>query len=228
MIKHLIWDLDGTLFDTYPALTEALLATLADWGHYLDPELVMKLARASLTHCMDSLAADYKLTRGTIEQGFNSQYAQIPYSQQPLMPGAHALCAYIRSLGGKNVIVTHRPRQSTIELLDAYALRPLIADWITIDDEFPKKPDPTSMLVIMSRNGIDCSEGLAIGDRALDIAAGQAAELRTCLLGQLDNQVQPDFRVDLLDELLEIIQNENRDSIDSLGHEPHSDYPRFT
>lgn len=76
------------------------------------------------------------------------------------------------------------------------------------------------MLVIMSRNGIDCSEGLAVGDRALDIASGQAAGLRTCLLGQLDNQVQPDFRVDLLDELLEIIHRENRNSIDDLGHEP--------
>jgi phosphoglycolate phosphatase-like HAD superfamily hydrolase len=139
------------------------------------------------------------------------------------MLGAHALCAYIQSLGGKNVIVTHRPRHSTIELLEVHALRPLFADWITIDDEFPKKPDPTSMLVIMSRNGIACSEGLAIGDRALDIAAGQAAGLRTCLLGQLDNQVQPDFRVDQLDELLEIIQRENRDRIDSLGQEPLAD-----
>ena len=223
MIKHLIWDLDGTLFDTYPALTEALVATLADWGHYPEPELVLELARVSLTQCMASLAATYQLPRETIEQGFSSQYAQIPYRQQPLRPGAHALCAYIRSLGGKNVIVTHRPRHSTTELLDAHALRPLIVDCITIDDEFPKKPDPTSMLVIMSRNGIDCSEGLAIGDRALDIAAGQAARLRTCLLGQLDNQVQPDFRVDQLDELLEIIQRENRDRIDSLGQEPLAD-----
>ncbi len=220
MIKHLIWDLDGTLFDTYPALTAALVATLADWGHYPEPELVTRLARASLTHCMASLASTYQLPRETIEQGFNSQYAQIPYHKQPLRPGAHTLCAYIRSLGGKNVIVTHRPRHSTIELLDTYALSPLIVDCITIDDKFPKKPDPTSMLVIMSRNGIDCSEGLAVGDRALDIAAGQAAGLRTCLLGQLDNQVQPDFRVDLLDELLEIIHRENRNSIDDLGHEP--------
>ncbi len=144
MIKHLIWDLDGTLYDTYPALTAALLATLADWGHYPEPELVMGLARASLTHCMTSLAVAYQLPRATIEQGFNSQYAQIPYHKQPLRPGAHALCSYIRSLKGKNVIVTHRPRHSTTELPDAHALRPLIVDCITVDDEFPKKPDPTS------------------------------------------------------------------------------------
>ena len=220
MIKHLIWDLDGTLFDTYPALTEAFLATLADWGHHPEPELVLGLARISMTHCIASLAAAYKLPQATIEQGFSSQYTQIPYRQQPLRSGAHTLCAYIRSLGGKNVIVTHRPRHSTTELLDAHALNPLIEDCITGDDDFPKKPDPTSMLVIMSRNGIANSEGLAIGDRALDIAAGQAAGLRTCLLGQLDTQVQPDFQVDQLDELLEIIQRENRNGIDGLGHEP--------
>lgn len=220
MIKHLIWDLDGTLFDTYPALTTAFLATLADWGHCPEPEFVLGLARVNLTHCAATLAEAYQLPQATIEQGFHVQYAQIPYRQQPLMSGAYALCAYVRSVGGKNVIVTHRPHHSTIGLLDTHGLSSLIADCISADDDFPQKPDPTSMRVIMARNGIDALEGLAIGDRALDIAAGQAAGLRTCLLGQLENQIQPDFRVDHLDELLEIIQHEHRMGTDGLGHEP--------
>jgi phosphoglycolate phosphatase-like HAD superfamily hydrolase len=210
MIKHLIWDLDGTLFDTYPALTDAFLAALADWGHTPEPEVVLGLLQVSMTHCITSLAEAYQLPQEALESGFQSHHARIPYHQQILMPGAQAACAYIRSLGGKNVIVTHRPRHSTMELLDVHGLNPLIDDCIAGDDEFPKKPDPASMLAIMSRNGIDPSEGLAVGDRELDIGAGQAAGLRTCLLGRLDTVVKPDFQVDHLDEVLEIIQRENR------------------
>ena len=210
MIRHLIWDLDGTLFDTYPAFTTAFLAALADYDPYPEPEMVLDLAQVGLSHCAAALAEAYQLSPSALEQAFNLHYSEIPFTQQPLMPGGQALCSYIVSLGGKNVIVTHRQRRSTIGLLEAHGLGTLIADSITGDDGFSKKPDPTGMQVIMARNGIAAQEGLAIGDRPLDIAAGQAAGLRTCLLGEVDKQVQPDYRVDHLDELLVIIQQENK------------------
>ncbi|MGB2962951.1 MAG: HAD hydrolase-like protein [Anaerolineales bacterium] len=209
MIKHLIWDLDGTLFDTYPALTEALLAALADRGHTPEPEVILGLLLVSMTHCITSLAEAYQIPVAEMERGFSSHHARIPYHQQPLNPGARAACAYIRSLRGKNVIVTHRPRCSTMDLLNLHGLNPLIDDCIAGDDGYPKKPDPAGMLAVMSRNLIAPAEGLAVGDRDLDLGAGQAAGLRTCLLGQLDTQIKPDFRVDHLDELLEILQREN-------------------
>jgi phosphoglycolate phosphatase-like HAD superfamily hydrolase len=209
MIRHLIWDMDGTLFDTYPAFTTAFLAVLADYGHYREPEMVIDLARVGLSHCAAALAEAYQLSHSALVQGFSLHYSEIPFTQQPLMPGGQALCANIVSLGGKNVIVTHRQRRSTIGLLEAHGLGTLIADSITGDDGFPKKPDPTGMQVIMARNGIVAHEGLAIGDRVLDIVAGHAAGLRTCLLGEVDSQVQPDYRVDHLDEILKFIQQEN-------------------
>jgi HAD superfamily hydrolase (TIGR01549 family) len=214
VIKHLIWDLDGTLFDTYPAITQAFLDALADWDHYPDPDFIMGLALTSLTESMVYLSETYNLPQEKFEEGFQNHYNRIPYTEQPLYPGVHALCAYVRSLGGKNVIVTHRPRGSASALLEVYDLNPLIEDFITGDDDFPKKPDPTSMLAIMSRNKIDNTQALAIGDRELDIAAGQAAGLRTCLFGQGDIQSQPDFQVDHYDKLLEIIQTENHTGTD--------------
>ncbi len=32
LFHHLIWDFDGTLFDTYPAVVRAMLLGLADFG----------------------------------------------------------------------------------------------------------------------------------------------------------------------------------------------------
>jgi phosphoglycolate phosphatase-like HAD superfamily hydrolase len=210
MIRHIIWDLDGTLFDTYPAFCSAFLIALSNFGQYPEPEMVLELTQVGLSHCAATLAGAYQLSTATLEQAFSYQYSEIPYDKQSLMPGSQELCAYIVSIGGKNVIVTHRQRRSAIGLLKAQDLGKLIADIITGNDDFPKKPDPTAMKAIMARNEIAPQEGLAIGDRALDIEAGQAAGLQTCLFGEGDYQVQPDYRVNYLGDLIEIIQQENQ------------------
>jgi phosphoglycolate phosphatase-like HAD superfamily hydrolase len=210
MIRHLIWDLDGTLFDTYPAITAAFIAALGEYGYYPHRDVVMQLARVSLSHCVATLAGAYGLPPSAVERSFSDRYAHSPFARQPVMPGGRELCAYIVSIGGQNVVVTHRGRRSTIGLLEAHGLETLIADSITAEDGFPKKPDPTGMQAIIARNGIAAQEGLAIGDRELDIAAGQASGLRTCLLGELADQGGADYRVGHLAELLEIIQRENR------------------
>jgi phosphoglycolate phosphatase-like HAD superfamily hydrolase len=209
MIKHLIWDLDGTLIDTYPAFVSAFASTLADFGHYPDPDYVLGLTLVNLNFCVETLADAYQITPASIEQGFDRYYSQISYRQQPLMPGAYALCRYIASTEGKNLIVTHRRRSSTTSLLEAHSIQSLITDLIAGDDGLPKKPDPTSFEIIMARNNVVEGETLSIGDRTLDIAAGKAAGIRTCLLGKVENQDQPDFRVDELNELLKIIQQDH-------------------
>ena len=44
---------------------------------------------------------------------------------------------------------------------------------MTADDGFPRKPDPASMLYLKDKYAIE--SGLVIGDRPIDIEAGQRA-----------------------------------------------------
>jgi len=213
MIKHILWDLDGTLFETYPALINAFLAALAAHGHYPEPEVVRGLASISISHCVSSLAATYQLTEQEVIQNFRQYYAVIPYFEQPLKPGALDLCSYIQSIHGTNLIVTHRYRRSTTDLLEYHGLTSVITDIIAGDDGFPKKPAPASMIAILARNNVEASEAISIGDREIDILAGAAAGMQTCLLGQRVPQVPPGFQVNDLYELKEFIQQENSNSI---------------
>ena len=42
MLYHnLIWDFDGTLFDSYPHIQGAYLQALADFGRTADPDILM-------------------------------------------------------------------------------------------------------------------------------------------------------------------------------------------
>ena len=108
MFRNIIWDVDGTLFDTYPAIARAFQAGLHDLGKEAALDWVAGLARISLSQCVTTLAGHYHLEEDTLGEAFEKYYDQVTPEQQPPFPGVIAICAYICGMGGKNVIVTHR------------------------------------------------------------------------------------------------------------------------
>jgi phosphoglycolate phosphatase-like HAD superfamily hydrolase len=56
MIRNIIWDVDGTLFDTYPAIAQAFKAALNDLGADASLDWIEGLARKSLGRCASTLA----------------------------------------------------------------------------------------------------------------------------------------------------------------------------
>jgi phosphoglycolate phosphatase-like HAD superfamily hydrolase len=209
MIRDLIWDLDGTLFDTYPAISAAFQAALRRLGADAPTEEIMPLARVSFGHCAEQLSARTGLPAGEILETFFELYADIPPDTSPPFPSAREVCTWAVVTGGHNVIVTHRGHSSTEALLDAHGLRSLFAGWITQDDGFPRKPDPQGMLAAIQRFGLDPDQALAIGDRDLDLQAAQAAGVAyLCAYGPGPFSLEADFVVRDFDDLLVLLTNQ--------------------
>lgn len=210
MIKNLIWDLDGTLFDTYPAIASAFALALQRLGAEVPREEILALARVSFGHCAEQLSARTGLPAGEILENFYHLYAQIPPETSPPFPSVRELCTWAVVKGGKNVIVTHRGRSSTEELLAAHGLRDLFAGWIGHDDGFPRKPDPQATLAAIQRYGLDPAQTLAIGDRDLDLQAAQAAGVAyLCAYGPGPFTLEADFYVRDFDDLLVLLTHQD-------------------
>jgi phosphoglycolate phosphatase-like HAD superfamily hydrolase len=210
MIKNLIWDLDGTLFDTYPAIASAFTAALQRIGVDLPREEIMPLAQVSLGYCAEQLGVRTGLPAEEILNRFGEQYARMPAEVSPPFPSARELCTWVVVKGGKNVIVTHRGRSSTEELLVAHGLRDLFAGWICHEDGFPRKPDPQAMLAAIQRFELDPASTLAIGDRDLDLQAAQAAGVAfLCAYGPGPFSLEADFVVHDFDDLLVLLNNQS-------------------
>jgi len=201
MMRNIIWDLDGTLFDTYPAITGAFQAALADLGKDAPLDWIDSLAKKSVGFCETNLAEHFQLSIEELDQKFIERYDQARPEDQPPFAGATALCKYISSIGGKNVIVTHRRQVGTVELLAVHHLSSYFAGFLTSDDGFPKKPDPAAFNAVLEKYALDRVETLAVGDRDIDILAGQAAGVLTCLFGSNIQGVSSDLTVSTLDEL---------------------------
>ncbi len=195
MIRYLIWDMDGTLFDTYPAIAGALGAALDDLGSSAPLDWIESLAKQSVSHCISTLVNKFNVGSEELRERFERRYASIPSQEQPLFPGVIDVCEYARSIGGTNVIVTHRGRESTNRFLTVHNMTHYFADSLTRDDNYPRKPNPTSFEAMIKKHNFKRKETLAIGDRDIDILAGQASGVRTCFFGVESSKIPADYTI---------------------------------
>lgn len=178
MYLHVIWDFDGTLFDTYPSMVGALAYALEKRGHQADEGQILSLFKVSagvaLAYYMEKYGygedflAEYRARRREIELD-----ACKPY------PGAAALLREIVARGGFNYILTHRG-DTLFSMLERHGLVPFFRECLTAKSGFPRKPDPAGIRYLMEKYAIGPADALMVGDRELDILSGKNAGIATC------------------------------------------------
>lgn len=201
MIRNIIWDVDGTLFDTYPAIARAFQIALSDLGKDASLDWIEGLARISLGSCVTALANHCQLDEEDIAHAFGERYDHTPPEEQPPFPGVITVCEHICTLGGRNVIVTHRGHEGTNELLAAHGMTRYFTGCLARDDGYPRKPDPAAFEAIVKTHNLQREETMVVGDRDIDILAGQAAGVFTCFFGREDAGVVADLTIGSFDEL---------------------------
>lgn len=183
MSRHaVVWDMGGTLLDTYPDVDRALYRAV----HGRDPadedalREVSLLTRRSIAEAIRALAARYGMDPAALDGAYADVRARWAHEPAPLMDGVPEVLAAVRRRGGLNLVVTHRDRASATDLLAGHGLA--VDDLICADDGFPRKPDPAMITAVLSRHGVSPADALAIGDRALDVQAARAAGVPAVLL----------------------------------------------
>lgn len=201
MFRNLIWDLGGTLVDTYPALDAVLAGVVTAQGGAIDVAEVARLTRRSTGEAIATLSGRF----GIPEEAFRDAEAALKRRWErdpaPATPGAAALFADVRAAGGLNLVVTHRDRASATALLDGLALR--VDGLISTADGYPRKPDPGMYRVLLQENGLDAADCLAVGDRPIDAEAARAAGLTAATLESAAAPVddEAEYSVETLDQL---------------------------
>ncbi|GAB4573211.1 MAG: HAD family hydrolase [Anaerolineae bacterium] len=208
----LLWDMDGTLFNTYPPIRQAVINAFADLGIAVDPIRVARLLTDTFDDCVQTLSAEYEVDPQQVTAAYHEYAVMIRPETQPPFPGVSAVCRRMIQAGGRNLIFTHRERESLDYFLQLYNMAHLFADTLTADDGYPRKPDPTGFQTLLARNKLQPERVLAIGDRDLDIQAGIAAGTRTCYFAAPDfpggitlPAIQPDWIVHSYAELAALL-----------------------
>lgn len=171
-MTSIVWDMGGTLFDTYPSIDNAFRELLLEHGVDVEFSEISALTRVSRDHAIETLSERSGIPVSLFEERYERVKQTWEVHPAPLMAGALDVAAACTESGGKNLVVTHRDRESAQQLLDTTGF--IADDMICASDGYPRKPDPTMIQVILSRNDIEARDCVAVGDRGIDMEAALA------------------------------------------------------
>ena len=175
-MKNYIWDFDGTLFDTYPAMVDGAWQALKDFGISMDKkEIYFKMKKYSTSYLIN----ESNLNAKEFNELFHRYEKESTEVSRPF-PETKQVLEMLKDNGGRHFILTHRLTESTWGLLKEHRLAHLIEEVVGIDQDFPRKPNPASLNYLIDTFHLERTDTMMIGDRRLDIEAGKKAGVATC------------------------------------------------
>lgn len=203
MYTHIIWDFDGTLFDTYPVMAGVLKDMFEEIGVYERLEAILHNMKISIGHAIQEYTEKYHITASFLQE-YKQRNHEAALKQTKPYPGIGELCRHIASTGRFNYLYTHRG-ETALQLLKKHELYDYFRDFITSQQGFPRKPDPEALNYLARKYDMKREEALMIGDRDLDILAAVNAGIGTCFFKEYDSVVHADHTIVAFDELYDIL-----------------------
>ncbi|MBT9490347.1 MAG: phosphoglycolate phosphatase [Rubrivivax sp.] len=197
-----MFDLDGTLVETAPEITDAVNDTLqqfgwatideaqvARWiGHGTGALLVQAVARATDTPAAAVRDSERLAAIGTV---YEHWYAQRCGTRSRLYPQVRETLATLRGQGTRLAIVTNKEQRYTRRVLQAHQLADAFDEVICGDTLSTRKPDPAGVLACLRRFGAAPERSLFVGDSSIDAATARNAGVPVWLLPYGYNMGQP-------------------------------------
>lgn len=180
-MQFYIWDLDGTLVDSYPNMINTIFLALKEFGKNIDKNALSIAVKQQVKIAYDRFASD--LPHELFKEKWKSIESQ-SLNTINLFPYALETLELLKSKAAKQYLYTHRDRNSTFYLLEKQNISHFFEEIITADDLFPKKPHPAALVSLLNKHKIPHTKAFMIGDRDLDILAAVNAGIKGIYIGK--------------------------------------------
>ena len=185
-----IWDLDGTLLDSYPVMVAAALKAAADAG-IRDPEeaVLQAMKRGTTFSYLGNVAERSGIPFKALRENYRTYTHQMD-DRIPLMDGAEETLARLRADGATHDVFTHRGTSSE-PILERLGILCYFREIVTGKAGFAAKPSGEAIRYLVRKYGLRPEETWYVGDRALDVLCAKDAGVRAVLLLPDDSCVVP-------------------------------------
>ncbi|WP_235847006.1 HAD hydrolase-like protein [Neobacillus soli] len=183
-----MWDFDGTLFDTYPALVDGFIRLSQQ-----------ELNRSEVLDWLkvDSITA-FKHYGIDMSQREEYQKLHSYYSKMNSRPFEHL--EDVLSSVDNNIIVTHRDKESTTFLLEKFNLAKYFREIVSVEEQgFTRKPHHSSYEYVLKNHQID----LVVGDRDLDLIPARNLNIKTVAFQ--NQNIEADFYIDSYADFIPLV-----------------------
>lgn len=192
-----IWDLDGTLFDSYDEIVSSVFLTLEHFGIEEDEaEARRYMVLYSVKKYFMKIESETGIPYAELDSLFE-KYHHSRYLEVTAMPHATEILQYLQDHGNPNFVFTHRT-SSTLPILRNLNMLSYFTEVVTIGEGFARKPDPQAVRYLLEKYSLDPEYTWYVGDRKIDMECGRNAGIKTILYLPAGNSAEPSGLEDLI------------------------------
>ena len=178
--KAFIWDLDGTLLDSYGVIVDGLCETFLSFGvtpgrEYIHREVIVRSAH----ELMKDVSAEAGIPFDKLKKTCSAITEREKMKIEPI-PGAKEILTYLSRRGARCFVFTHRGATSGF-ILKNTGLYGFFEEIVTGKDGFPRKPDPSAVNYLVEKYGLDRENTYYVGDRVIDVECAARAGIKSIL-----------------------------------------------
>jgi len=211
MIKHICFDLDGTLVDSRDTILESTKASLDQLkiSYEIDEDVFTNMIGMHFIDIFERMNIEVNDFEKfiTIYKALYFDFMDSSY----LYPGAEETLIYLNRQRIKVSLLTTKVQEQAKKIIKHFNLRSSFDYLMGRRDGLAHKPSPDPLLFICHDLKVEPANTIIVGDTELDIQCGKSAGAKTCgvLYGyrtkaQLEKE-KPDFLISGLSDLIKVL-----------------------
>ena len=200
-----IWDLDGTLLDSYEAILSGIEETFAQFSIPYDKEKVREfILKYSVQDLLVQVSEERKLDAEVLNQ-VRAQSLSEKNAQVVLMPGAREVLAWADEAGIQQFVCTHKG-DNALTILRDLGLESYFKEILTSQSDFARKPSPEAATYLLDKYELDPRTTYYLGDRTLDVKVAQNSGIQS--INFLESTYEGNQRIQALADIPYIFEDE--------------------
>lgn len=193
-----IWDLDGTLLDSYEAILSGIEETFAQFSIPYDKEQVREfILNFSVQDLLEQVAEERTLDAEILNQ-VRAQSLAEKNAQVVLMSGAREVLSWADRVGIQQFVYTHKGDNAFVILRDL-GLESYFTEILTSQSGFERKPSPEAATYLIDKYQLDPEKTYYIGDRTLDVEFAQNSGIQS--INFLESSYEGNYRIQALADI---------------------------
>jgi phosphoglycolate phosphatase len=211
--RAVLFDLDGTLVDSYAALEQAINFSLRQHDLAdLPPGRIREYVGDGVEKLLERAFGSVEVP-GTAHDAFELRYDEICCTESKVLAEVEATLHLLSERGIAMAVCTNKPTGFSRKILEALRLSSLFKGIVGPDTAGARKPDGRHVRAALASTGSPAAEALFVGDMPVDIRAARNGGTDVAVVATGSSSAEelraagPDYFLERFSDVLALVRN---------------------